>query len=75
MFKLTASQLLFLEDAIRKAEIEDMVGYPDSNGQQSERDKEIISFMEFLSTLRPGQVLVKEDPTRNIIPSLDGEKI
>jgi hypothetical protein len=59
MVKLTKSQLSFLEEAIREAEIENVIGYPGINGQPSEQDKEIMELIEFLRRLRPEQILLK----------------
>jgi hypothetical protein len=60
MIKLTENQLLFLKEAIHKEEEEQMIGYPDSDGQLCEHDKEIIELLKFLRDLKSGQVLTKE---------------
>lgn len=57
--ELTENQLLFLKNAIAKEEVDQVIGYTDSNGQPSESDKEIMKLINFLNDLRPGQELIK----------------
>lgn len=60
MIKLTENQINFLIDAINEAEMANTIGYPLPNGEPRDEDKEVMALNEFLTNLKPGQILKKE---------------
>lgn len=57
MLKLTSNQISFLKDVISEAEMENIIGYPQEDGEPSDRDKELIVMIKFIKSLKSGDVL------------------
>ncbi|MDQ0255468.1 hypothetical protein J2S74_002850 [Evansella vedderi] len=57
MLKVTTNQLRFLLDAIKEAEIEEMIGYHEEGEEPSVQDKEIKEMNEFLRGIKEGQTI------------------